>query len=229
MRMEYVRATQIAASIGQAMAIIFAFVAMFSNPFLLLIALLVWLGAAQEASMVQMRTALSGIPVMRAMVKNFHSLNRMTRSAALEYVLAGFQSDFPVVQGNRLVGVLTRNDLAAAMAKHGPDVAVSKVMQRDFVTTDPREMLHSAFMKLQECGCHTLPVVEDGRLLGLVTTDHLTEVLMIGEALRDPHARHPTSERRPDGVPLRDGQEVDRAERTPQIAGAKLWSAGGAG
>ena len=212
------------------MAIFFAFVGLFSNPFLLLIALFVWLGAAQEASMVQMRTALSGIPVMRAMVKNFHSLKPDDPlSRALEYVLAGFQSDFPVVEGNRLVGVLTRNDLATAMAKHGPDIAVSKVMQRDFVTTDPREMLHSAFMKLQECGCHTLPVVEDGRLLGLVTTDHLTEVLMIGEALREPHARQPTRERRPDGVTLRDGEGVDLAERTPQIAGAKLWSAGGAG
>lgn len=228
MQMDYVRATQIAATIGQTMAVCFAFVGLFSNPFLLLIALFVWLGAAQEKSLVQMRSALSGIPVMRAMVRNFQSLKPDdSLSRALEYALAGFHSDFPVVEGNRLVGVLTRKDLAAAVARHGPDMAVSNVMQRDFVTTHPREMLHSAFEKLQECDCHTLPVVQDGRLLGLLTTDHLAEVLMIEQALREPRARHPlraSNEWRSDGVALRDGDGVGAApaERTPQIAGAKL-------
>ena len=63
--MEYTRATHIAATIGQAMALLFGFLGFFGNPFLLFIALLVWIGAAQEASMAQMKSALSGIPVAR--------------------------------------------------------------------------------------------------------------------------------------------------------------------
>ncbi|HZW29302.1 MAG TPA: CBS domain-containing protein, partial [Isosphaeraceae bacterium] len=98
-----------------------------------------------------------------------------------------FQQDFPVVEDDRLVGVLTRNDLAAALGRHGPETRVGEVMRREFVTTDPREMLQTAFSRLQEDHCRTLPVVKDGRLLGLLTADNLAEVLMIQQALREGH------------------------------------------
>lgn len=171
--------------IGQGMAILFGFFGLFGNPMLLFIALFVWMGAAQEASLVQMRAALDGIPVARAMITYFHALDpNDSLSRAVEYVLAGFQQDFPVVDGNEVVGVLTRSDLAAALGKQGGQGRVGDVMQRRFATVHPREMLHVALSKLQEGHCHTLPVVQDGRLVGLMTTDNLAEVLMIQEALR---------------------------------------------
>src|SRR5437762_4510151 len=74
MRMDYVRATQVSAHVGQAMALVFGLLGLFTNPFLVFIALFVWIGAAQEASMVQMRTALIGIPVSRAMLTDFHTV-----------------------------------------------------------------------------------------------------------------------------------------------------------
>jgi Zn-dependent protease/predicted transcriptional regulator len=192
MRLDYVRATQIAASIGQGMALLFAFLGLVSNPFLIFIALFVWLGAGQEASLVQMRSALDGIPIQRAMITDFRALRPDDRLArAVEHVLAGFQQDFPVVEGDRLEGVLPRNDLVTALGQYGPEARVGDVMRREFVTTDPREMLQTAFSRLQDCDCHTLPVVRDGRLVGLVTADHLAEVLMIQEALREArHSRH---------------------------------------
>ena len=185
MRLDYVRATQIAASIGQAMAIVFVLAGLFGNPFLIFIGLFVWLGAAQEASLVQMRHALAGIPVMRAMITDFQTLRPDDRlSHAIDYVLAGFQQDFPVTENGQLVGVLAHSDLATALAQHGPEVRVNDVMRRDYITTSPRDMLEPAFARLQEGGCHTSPVVENGRLVGLLTTENVTEVLMIQEAMR---------------------------------------------
>jgi predicted transcriptional regulator len=176
--------------------------------------------------MVQMRAALAGIPVLRAMVTKFYALRPDDPlSLAVEYVLEGFQQDFPVIEGDRLVGVLTRNDLTAGLGRHGPNARVADVMQRDFVTANPRDMLPTALMRLQECNCHTLPVVEDGHLLGVVTADHLAEALMIGEALREARAQHrprATGDSR-GGVPLAPGEGafsgIRRADRMP------AWSA----
>lgn len=186
MRLDYVHATQVAATVGQAMAILFGFIGLFANPFLIFIALFVWLGASQEASMVQMRSALKGIPIMRAMITDFRTLQPDDSLArAIEHVLAGFQQDFPVVEGGRLVGVLTRNDLTTGLARYGPEARVGDAMHREFITTEPREMLHTAFTRLQSGGCHTIPVMDGDRLMGLMTAENLAEVLMIQEALRE--------------------------------------------
>lgn len=74
-RMEYTRATHIAANIGQAMALLFGFLGFFTNPFLLFIALFVWIGAGQEASMTQLKSALGGIPIGRAMITDYRTLS----------------------------------------------------------------------------------------------------------------------------------------------------------
>ena len=194
MRMDYVRATQIAASLGQGMAILFLIWGLFGNPFLMFIALFVWLGAAQEASMVQIRAALSGIPVEGAMVTKFHTLRPDDPVArAAELFREGFQQDFPVVADNgSLVGVVTRTDLAAALAANQTMVKVREVMHTDFKTTSPREMLHTAFDHLQESDCHTLPVVNDsGRLVGLLTADNVADVLMIQASRRGAQHQRP--------------------------------------
>ena len=185
MRMEYVRATQIAAGIGQGMAVLFAFVGLFTNPFLVFIALFVWLGAMGEASMVQMRSALAGMPVQRAMVTDFRVLAPDDRLArAVEHVLAGFQQDFPVLDHGRLAGVLTRSGLLSALAQRGQDAPVSEVMLRDVETADPYDMLDGVLPRLQGRGYRTVPVVRNGELVGLVTADNLGELLMVEEALR---------------------------------------------
>jgi Zn-dependent protease len=111
-RLEYTRATQIAASIGQSMALVFGFLGFFYNPFLMFIALFVWIGAAQEASMAQMKSSLAGIPVMRAMITDFQTLTpRDPLARATERILAGSQQDFPVLDNGQVVGILTRHDL----------------------------------------------------------------------------------------------------------------------
>jgi Zn-dependent protease len=81
-RIEYTRATHIAANIGQAMALLFGFLGFFTNPFLLFVALFVWIGAGQEASMTQLKSALGGIPIGRAMVTDYRTLSPETRWGA---------------------------------------------------------------------------------------------------------------------------------------------------
>ncbi len=194
MRMDYVRATQVSAHVGQAMALVFGLIGLFSNPFLVFIAFFVWIGAAQEASMVQMRTALSGIPVSRAMLTNFQTVaSDDAAKRVLELILAGSQQDFPVVdggQGGRVAGVLLRSDVLKALAQRASDWRVRDVMRREFEVVDAADMLDTALARLQSCNCHTLPVTSRGALVGLLTMENVGEFLLIQSALgRSPQPR----------------------------------------
>jgi predicted transcriptional regulator len=167
------------------MALLFGFLGFFTNPFLLFIALFVWIGATQEASVAQIKSAISGIPVARAMITDFRSLSPSdSLERVVELILAGSQQDFPVEENGRVVGILTRGDLLQALARDRKDLTVGEVMQQDFQSVDSSEMLETGFVRLQNCQCRTLPVTRNGRLVGLVTTDNLGEFMMIQAALR---------------------------------------------
>lgn len=184
-RMEYVRATQIAAGVGQGLALVFGLIGLFSNPMLLFVALFVWIGASQEASATQMKAAMSGTPIRAAMLTDFRHLDGGdTLADAVRLILQGSQQDFPVLDQHRVIGILTRSDLLVALAEHGKDYPVSATMRREFLTADYTEMLEVAFQRLQECECHTMPVVHEGRLAGLLTMDNLGEYFLIQAALK---------------------------------------------
>lgn len=135
--------------------------------------------------MVQMKSALGGIPVGRVTITDYQSLAPQdTLGRAVELILAGSQTDFPVVENNRVVGVLTRNDILAALSRQDPYVPIATIMSRDFQVVDANEMLEPAFARLQTCGCHTMPVTHNGRLVGLLTTDNIGEFLMIQAVMR---------------------------------------------
>lgn len=190
MRMEYTRATSMAASLGQFLAIVFGFIGLFTNPFLLFIAFFVWIGAGQEASMVQMKSALGGIPVSQAMITNFTTLSTQdTLEDAVELILRGSQEDFPVTENGRVVGVLMRKDLFSALKRQGNRVPVAEVMRSDFHTADSYDMLEVAFRNMQECQCHTLPVTHGGQIVGVLTMDNVGEFLAIQAALEPGKSR----------------------------------------
>ena len=184
MRLKYTAATQIAASVGQGIALIFGFIGLFSNPFLVFIAFFVWIGALSEARMVTLKSALNGIPVERAMLTNFNVLSQYdTLSKVVDYVLAGDQKDFPVVDDGQVVGILTQSALLEGLRRNGDDSLVGSVMRKDFQIADSHEMLETAFNRLQNCDCHTLPIVHHYRLVGLVTMDNIGEFIRIQSTL----------------------------------------------
>ena len=185
MRMDYVRATQVAANIGQGLAFLLGLVGLFNNPFLLFIAFFVWIGASQEASMVQMRNSISGIPVTNAMQTKFETLSPSDRlDRVVNLILAGSQQDFPVVENGQFVGVLTRDDFIKALSQKGQNTPVEDVIRRNVPMVDSHDMVETALMRLQESGAKTLPVMHLGRFVGLVTSENITEFLMIRSALR---------------------------------------------
>ncbi len=183
-QMEYTRATQIAAHLGQSMAVLFGLLGFLYSPMLIFIAMFVWIGASQEANMVEVKSILAGIPLRAAMQTSFEtispndSLDHVTR-----LLLAGSQQDFPVVQGDQVVGVVTRDSLIKSLGQKD-ELLAGDIMHKDIVLADVSDMLENAVQRLQECNCRTLPVMQNNRLVGLLTTENLGEFIMIQSALK---------------------------------------------
>ncbi|HEY9428870.1 MAG TPA: site-2 protease family protein [Gemmatimonadaceae bacterium] len=186
-RMPHLRATRIAAEVGKGFALVFGIVGLFvlRDPWLVLIALFVWLGAAGEAAMAQQNTAFDGIRVERVMIRDVRTLTPDDPlSRAVDEVLSGFQQDFPVLERGAVVGVLTRSDLMKALAAHGPTSRVGDAMDRAFAVTDPNDELEDALARLRSCRCKTLPVVRGHELVGVLTTENVGEFMMVQSAMR---------------------------------------------
>jgi len=185
LRMSYARATEVAARLGQAMALLFGLLGLLFNPLLVLIAFFVWMGAQQESSLVQLRAALAGLSVKDAMITDYRVMSRREPLArAVELTLAGFQHDFPVVEGNRAVGVLTRSDLVRGLSAAGNTAPVEEWMHREFETAEPGEMLEPALSKLASRETTTLVVVKDGEVRGIVTPENVGELVLFESAVR---------------------------------------------
>jgi Zn-dependent protease len=185
-RLEYARATRMAASLGQTIAFFFAIIGLFYNPVLVFIAFFVWIGAAQEAAAVETKFALSGTRVRDAMLTRFRALSDSdTLASAVGMILDGSQQDFPVVSGGAVVGLLPRKDLLIALASHGKDFPVGDAMQREFLVADADEPLEVVFARMQGSSAQTLPVLHRGALAGLLTVENIGEYLLIQNALRE--------------------------------------------
>jgi CBS domain-containing protein len=107
-----------------------------------------------------------------------------TLADAVRLTLRGSQRDFPILDRGRVVGVLTGTDLLAALEDHGEDYPVTLAMRSESPVAEPAEMLEPVFQRLREWGSNTIPVVQTGRLVGLVTMDSLGEYLLIEAALQ---------------------------------------------
>jgi stage IV sporulation protein FB len=182
MLMDYTKATKIAAGIGQGLAFLFALIGLFFNPMLIFIALFVYLGAAQEASMVQAKSFSTDMLVSEAMMTRLMTLpQHATIKDAVEALLRTSQHEFPVLdEYGRVLGVLTRDDMITAL-KNGTEYApVVDYMRTNLPYVMPYEPFEEAYRKMHEFSSPAVVVVDyDGRFVGLVTPENIAELFMV--------------------------------------------------
>jgi Zn-dependent protease len=183
-RGDYVRATRVAARIGQGMAVLFGFAGLFGNPMLLLIAVFVWIGAGQEAADVEVKSSFTAVPVRAAMLSDFRTLTpTQTVGDAARLLLAGSQQDFPIVDRGRVVGVLAHRRLFEALREREETTPIAEFMDGGFQVADADEPLDQVMSRLEPGGGTTLPVLVRGELVGLLTAENVGEFFMIRRAL----------------------------------------------
>lgn len=185
MNMGFGRATAVAASIGQAIAIGLGLLGIFTNPMLMIIGVFVFLAASGEAGQVQLKEASRGLSVADAMITHFETLGpTATVDDAADALIRSTQKEFPIVDGGgHLRGVLTRDAMIHAMKDEGPQTPVIQVMQKDVPTVEARARLDSALKLITTAQVPAVGVVDgDGRLVGLLTPENVGELMMIHAA-----------------------------------------------
>ncbi|HEY7662548.1 MAG TPA: site-2 protease family protein [Xanthobacteraceae bacterium] len=185
-RMGYVRATEIAAFIGQGVAFALGFIGLFHNPLLIFIAIFVYLAASSEAHLVAIRAMSRGVPVSAAMMTQFATLTPDAHvDEAVQTLLRTSQAEFPVIDAaSKPIGLLGRGNLIRALKELGPQARVADAMVTPVPTIAQRRCLDEAFRMLQEKSGPAVAVIDaSGRLVGLVTSETVGEMLMLHEAL----------------------------------------------
>ena len=185
-RLGYVRATEVAAVIGQFVAFALGFIGLMANPILIFIAIFVYLAASSEAHMVALRAASRGVPVSHAMVTRFSTLSPQAHlDEAIQTLLQTGQGEFPVVDGaGKPIGALGRADLIRAIKTLGPDAHIADAMTKEMPTIGYRQRLEDAFKLLTQRSAPVVGVTDAaGKLIGLVTSETIAEMLMLQDAM----------------------------------------------
>lgn len=177
MRMDYRRATKLAIGIGQTLAWALGLWGFVSGSYtLIFVAIFVYMAAGQEGRTVQAKDILGDVQVGQVMSRQVELLApNDPLDRAVELTLRTLQADFPVVAEGRLVGFLTEKDLLAGLQGAGGAQPVGLAMRRDHPAVSADASLFEVQQQMSSARLRAVPVTEDDRVIGLLTTADVNE------------------------------------------------------
>ena len=171
--MDVPSATRRAVSISTAIALVLVFAGLFSDNWLTMVGVIVFSAAQLEERALVFQSVLENVRLEEVMLTDFATLSPAdTLEDALEKAVHSLQDDFPVVRGSDMVGVISRARILDALRAEGNGY-VQAVMNKIFDVSLRHDSLSSAFRKLTARSSSIIPVVEDQRLVGIVTLQNL--------------------------------------------------------
>lgn len=153
----------------------------FSGIWLLFIGL--YVSSSAQASMNETRVtqALTGVTVGEIMTKEVKTVEPdLTLQQLQDYALTPTKHHgFPVVKDGELLGLVTDEDVRRVNPAHWDERRVDEVMRemKNLVTVTPGDAAVDALIKLAKAGVGRLPVVENGKLVGIVTRSDFARVI----------------------------------------------------
>ena len=166
-------ATRRAVAISNAIAMVLMIAGLFSDNWLTMVGVIVFSAAQLEERALVFQSVLENVRLEEVMLTDFATLSPAdTLEDALEKAVHSLQDDFPVVRGSDMVGVISKQRILDALRAEGNGY-VQAVMNKIFEVSLRQDSLGSAFRKLTARNSSIIPVVEDQRLIGIVTLQNL--------------------------------------------------------
>lgn len=179
-RMDYIRATRRAVTVGQMFAIAFILGGLLSsNGWLVMIGVFLFIGSQLEDRSAIFQSVLQSVNMREVMLTDFKTLSPAdTLEDALHKAVHSLQDDFPVVRGTDLVGTISRQNIVEALRYQGNGY-VQGVMNRMFDVAYTTDSLATVFRKLGRQGSSLVPVVDGDHLVGIITMQNLTHSMAL--------------------------------------------------
>ena len=172
-KMDVSAATRRAVTISTAMSMVLIFAGLFTDPWLTMVGVIIFSAAQLEERALVFQSVLDNVRLEEVMLTDFATLSPAdTLEDALEKAVHSLQDDFPVVRGSDMVGVISRQRILEALRAEGNGY-VQAVMSKIFEVSVRQDSLGTAFRKLTVRNSSIIPVVEDQRLVGIVTLQNL--------------------------------------------------------
>lgn len=183
--MSRVRATQIAASLGKVLAVVFVLWGIFANPLLILTGIFIYFGASAESSSVQSLSYLQNHTVREAMMTQFQTFApTATVRMATERLLASPDTDFLIVEEQKVLGAIAREDIIQALREKRENAVLTEIMHTDLQWFSPEEKLTQVYPRIERSPRSYFPVIANGILQGVINRENLFEFIMVNSALR---------------------------------------------
>lgn len=178
LKVDYGRATDIAVRLGRGLAVLFGLFGLLNGQFFtVLIAIFIFTGATQEGQMVKFRQRLRGYTVQQAYNSQVPILDPSDSLRAVVNWTARGLTDFPVAHFGSYAGFLAKEQLMTALQQRGPDQTVASVMAEDIQPVSLTTDLYDVQQRLSSEGLSALPVVEYGRIVGVISGRHIQHLL----------------------------------------------------
>jgi Zn-dependent protease/predicted transcriptional regulator len=182
-KMDRVKATRIAAGIGQAIAVGFVILGFYGNPFLVFIGVFIFLGAQGEARYAAGRALVKGVTVQQVMMREIPALEaHLTIRDAAQQLLQGQNKSFIVLSNNQPVGTLTHNDIIKALGEQGENALVENAMDKELIALPAETSLEDGLKQLQQSRKPLALVTYQGNMIGIVDAQNIAEFLLIKKA-----------------------------------------------
>ena len=177
-RMPLHRATKIAADIGKGFAIVFGLIGLFFfSPFLILIALFIYIGASMESTAVKYSYLLQDVTVGDMMSSPVISVSpTLPVTQVITMMYSSKHLGFPVVERDTLIGMVTLADVNRMASIDREAMQVRDIMTRDPITLPPTAPVIDALKIMSARNFGRIPIVHDGKILGIVTRTDIIKV-----------------------------------------------------
>jgi Zn-dependent protease/predicted transcriptional regulator len=172
--MEFRKATRRAVTAGYVTAGVLMLAGAAQNmQWLMAIGFFIFMAAQVQERTIMFQSVVDAVQMEDIMLTEFSILSSAdTLTDALNKAVHSLQDDFPVVRSGDLVGVINRQAIVEHLRADGNGY-VQGAMNKAFEIASRTESLGSAFRKLTSRGLSMVPVVDDERLVGIVTLQHL--------------------------------------------------------